>query len=135
MTTRIMKQFLSALAFSTLMVVATAEGMAQQDQTPPPPNNSQPATSSLDSSSSAAPTVALQTPDQLDTLVAPIALYPDALVAQVLAASEYPEQVAFADDWLAQNKSMTGTELAQAVDQQSWDPSVKGADAVSFCDG
>ena len=62
---------------------------------------------------------------QLDALVAPIALYPDALVAQVLAASANPDQVAYADDWLAQNKSLTGTALAQAVDQQSWDPSVK----------
>jgi hypothetical protein len=63
--------------------------------------------------------------DQLDSLVAPIALYPDALVAQVLAASANPDQVAYADDWMAQNKSLTGTALAQAVDQQSWDPSVK----------
>ncbi len=63
--------------------------------------------------------------DQLDALVAPIALYPDALMAQVLAASTNPDQVAYADDWLAQNKNQTGTALAQAVDQQSWDPSVK----------
>jgi len=126
MTTKMMKQFLSVLACSTLLIVGTAEGLAQQDQTPPPPPDaSQPATSGQDSSSSAPPAVALQSPDQLDTLVAPIALYPDALVAQVLAASEYPEQVAFADDWLGQNKSLTGTALAQAVDQQSWDPSVK----------
>jgi thiol:disulfide interchange protein len=58
-------------------------------------------------------------------LVAPIALYPDALVAQVLAASTNPDQVAFADDWLHQNSNLTGAALAQAVDQQSWDPSVK----------
>ena len=126
MTTKMMKQFLSVLACSTLLIVGTAKGMGQQDQTPPPlPDNSQPTTSGQDSSSSATPAVALQSPDQLDTLVAPIALYPDALVAQVLAASEYPEQVAFADDWLAQNKSLSGAALAQAVDQQSWDPSVK----------
>ncbi len=63
--------------------------------------------------------------DQLNSLVAPIALYPDALVAQVLAASTNPDQVAYADDWLAQNRNLTGQALAQAVDQQSWDPSVK----------
>ncbi len=63
--------------------------------------------------------------DQLDALVAPIALYPDALVAQVLAASTNPDQLAYADDWLAQNRSLTGAALAQAVDQQSWDPSIK----------
>jgi Protein of unknown function (DUF3300) len=72
-----------------------------------------------------APTPALLSQDQLDSLVAPIALYPDALVAQVLAAAANPDEVAYADDWLAQNKSLTGTALAQAVDQQSWDPSVK----------
>jgi hypothetical protein len=76
-------------------------------------------------SSSSAPTPAPLSPDQLDALVAPIALYPDALVAQVLAAAANPDQVAYADDWLAQNKNLTGTALVQAVDQQSWDPSVK----------
>jgi hypothetical protein len=63
--------------------------------------------------------------DQLNSLVAPIALYPDALVAQVLAAATNPDQIAYADDWLAQNRNLTGAALAQAVDQQSWDPSVK----------
>jgi len=76
-------------------------------------------------SSNSAPTPAPLSPDQLDALVAPIALYPDALVAQVLAAAANPDQVAYADDWLAQNKNLTGTALVQAVDQQSWDPSVK----------
>jgi Protein of unknown function (DUF3300) len=72
-----------------------------------------------------APTLAPMTADQLNSLVAPIALYPDALVAQVLAAATNPDQLAYADDWLAQNKNLTGQALAQAVDQQSWDPSVK----------
>ncbi len=85
---------------------------------PPPPT----ASATQDSS---APTPAPLSADQLDALVAPIALYPDALVAQVLAASTNPDQVADADAWLAQNSNLTGTALAQAVDQQSWDPSVK----------
>jgi hypothetical protein len=72
-----------------------------------------------------APAPAPLSSDQLDALVAPIALYPDALVAQVLAASTNPDQIAYADDWLAQNRNLTGAALAQAVDQQSWDPSVK----------
>ena len=67
----------------------------------------------------------MQTADQLDSLVAPIALYPDALVAQVLAAATLPDQVAFAEDWLQQNSNLTGSALTQAVNQQSWDPSVK----------
>jgi hypothetical protein len=73
----------------------------------------------------AAPAVAPLTTDQLNALVAPIALYPDALVAQVLAAASYPDQVAFADDWLSQNQNLRGAALTQQVDQQSWDPSVK----------
>jgi len=74
---------------------------------------------------SSAPAPAPLSADQLDSLVAPIALYPDALVAQVLAAATNPDQVAYADDWLSQNRNLTGSSLAQAVDQQSWDPSVK----------
>ncbi|HEX3469834.1 MAG TPA: DUF3300 domain-containing protein [Silvibacterium sp.] len=61
----------------------------------------------------------------LDSLVAPIALYPDALIAQILAASTFPTQVVEADRWMQQNKNLSGAALAQAVDQQSWDPSVK----------
>lgn len=63
--------------------------------------------------------------DQLQQLVAPIALYPDALVAQVLGAATFPDQVAAADSWLQQNKNLTGDNLMQAVDKQPWDPSVK----------
>jgi Protein of unknown function (DUF3300) len=65
------------------------------------------------------------TQDQLQQLVAPIALYPDSLVAQILAASTYPEQVVEADRWVQANPNVTGDALAQAVDQQNWDPSVK----------
>jgi hypothetical protein len=82
-------------------------------------------TSPQPSSTSAPPAVAPLTTDQLDALVAPIALYPDALVAQVLAAAGYPDQVAFADDWLNQNTNLQGAALTQQVDQQPWDPSVK----------
>ncbi len=66
-----------------------------------------------------------QSASQLEALVAPIALYPDALVAQVLAAATFPDQVAIANYWMQQNKNLTGTALGQAVNQQPWDPSVK----------
>jgi uncharacterized membrane protein YgcG len=66
-----------------------------------------------------------ETADELQALVAPIALYPDALVAQILSAATYPDQIAVADYWLEQNKNFTGTALGQAVDKQTWDPSVK----------
>src|SRR5580704_8685279 len=50
---------------------------------------------------------------ELDALVAPIALYPDALVAQILAAATFPDQVAIADYWLHENQALTGTSLMQ----------------------
>jgi Protein of unknown function (DUF3300) len=63
--------------------------------------------------------------EELQQLAAPIALYPDALVAQIFGAATFPDQVASASSWLQQNKSLTGTALIQAVDTQPWDPSVK----------
>jgi hypothetical protein len=66
-----------------------------------------------------------QSPEALDQAVAPIALYPDTLVAQILAASTYPSEVVEADRWLQQNSGLDSEALAQAVDQQNWDPSVK----------
>src|SRR5262245_21706615 len=70
---------------------------------------------------SGAPTQAAPMSEQeLKSLVAPIALYPDNLVAEVLAASTFPDQVAIADYWLKQNRNLTGNALVQAVDKQSW---------------
>ena len=66
-----------------------------------------------------------QTASELQALVAPIALYPDSLVAQILTASTFPDEVAIANYWLGENKSLTGSALMQSVDKQSWDPSVK----------
>lgn len=64
-------------------------------------------------------------PDELQQLVAPIALYPDALVAQILGAATFPDQIAYANNWLQQNKNLSGAALMQAVDAQPWEPSVK----------
>jgi len=66
-----------------------------------------------------------ETPADLQQLVAPIALYPDELVAQVLAASTYPTQIVEADRWLEQHSGLQAEQLAAQVDQQRWDPSVK----------
>ena len=57
--------------------------------------------------------------------MAPIALYPDALVAQILAAATHPTQIVEADRWLQQHPDLKGDALAKAVDAQSWDPGVK----------
>ncbi len=62
---------------------------------------------------------------QLDQLVAPIALYPDPLLAQVLMASTYPLEVVQADRFAKTNKALKGDKLTQALDKQDWDASVK----------
>jgi hypothetical protein len=107
-----MKRVLSAvLAF---LLVFTALPLEAAGQQPAP-------AVSTGSSVQGAPLSA----DQLQQLVAPVALYPDALVAQILGAATFPDQIAAASGWLQQNKSLTGTPLMQAVDKQQWDPSVK----------
>ena len=68
--------------------------------------------------------VAQQSPEA-DRLVAPIALYPDALVAQILAAATCPTEVVEGDRWMQQHPDLKGDAFAQAVDSQSWDPGVK----------
>ncbi len=61
---------------------------------------------------------------QLEQLVSPIALYPDTLVAQILAASQYPTQIVEADRFVQQNSSMTPDQLSAAAGKQDWDPSL-----------
>jgi hypothetical protein len=63
--------------------------------------------------------------DQLDSLVAPIALYPDPLLAQTLAASTYPLEVVQLQQWMARHPDLKGEALAAAVEKESWDPSVQ----------
>jgi len=72
------------------------------------------------------------TPQQLDNLAAPLALYPDPLLSQVLVASTYPLEVVEANQWLQQNRALTGTALMDAAKQQNWDPSVQAL--VAFPD-
>ena len=63
---------------------------------------------------------------ELESLVAPIALYPDQLLAQTLAASTYPLEIIQLQQWMGKNKNLTGKALAEAVAKQPWDPSVQG---------
>jgi hypothetical protein len=77
----------------------------------------------------AAPAYTQQTAEQLQQLVAPIALYPDSLVAQILAGSTFPEQVVEADRWVQAHPDLKGEDLGKAVDEQPWDPSVKALTA------
>src|SRR5438876_389190 len=67
---------------------------------------------------------------QLQQLVAPVALYPDPLLAQILTASTYPLEVVMAARWSKDNPDLKGKDLEDAMQQQPWDPSVKGLTAV-----
>ncbi|MGC2306056.1 MAG: DUF3300 domain-containing protein [Candidatus Binatus sp.] len=66
---------------------------------------------------------------ELHQLVAPIALYPDSLVGQILAASQYPTQIVEAQRWVQNNSGLSPTQLAQGANSQSWDPSIKSLTA------
>src|SRR3977135_2846241 len=68
--------------------------------------------------------------DQLDSLVAPIALYPDPLLAQVLAASTYPLEIMQLQQWLSQHQDFKDKALATAVQKQPWDPSIQSMAAL-----
>jgi uncharacterized membrane protein YgcG len=109
-----LRKLLSTVLSSTLVLFTLPPGAKaqapQQGQQPPPSYSGQ-----------GQP----MTPEELQGLVAPIALYPDALVAQILGAATYPDQVAIANYWLGQNKNLTGSALMNAVNQQTWDPAVK----------
>jgi hypothetical protein len=113
-----LKKLLST-ALSFLLVFATTP-LGVFAQQPPPPQQPAPSQPPAYAGQGAPLTAA-----ELQGLVAPIALYPDALVAQILSAATFPDQVTFASDWLQQNKNLTGTALTNAVDAQTWDPSVK----------
>ena len=63
--------------------------------------------------------------EELEQLVAPIALYPDSLVAQILMASTYPLEVVQAGKWAKKNKDLKGDALTKALEKENWDPSVK----------
>jgi hypothetical protein len=65
------------------------------------------------------------TQEQLDQLLAPVALYPDSLLTQILMASTYPLEVVKATNWVKQNKDLKGDALTAALEKQQWDPSVK----------
>ena len=111
---------LPALLVSGSLVLAMQVGCASQASQA----DTQPATEVTSPSSTQAPQ-ATWSSDELNQLVAPIALYPDALVAQIVAAASYPTEIVEADRWMQQNSGLKGEGLAKAADSQSWDPSVK----------
>ncbi len=117
------------LALALLMTIPVAVSAQTADNPPAPSSPAQPA-------SQPPPTVELLKPEQLEAMVAPIALYPDELLANVLAASTYPLEVVQADRWLKARKTLKGDALKKEVEKQSWDDSVKAlastADVISM---
>jgi uncharacterized membrane protein YgcG len=106
----------SAMAFGVHAAQSQDAPPNMQGQAPPVPAPGQPQAAQL-------------SPQQLQQLVAPIALYPDALVAQILAASAYPTQIVEAERFLQENPNLKGGALAAQVNTQDWDPSVKALTA------
>jgi hypothetical protein len=104
-------QFGMAILLSSCLLLAGARGGRAYQVAP--------------SNSQRPPQAAQLSTAQLQQLVAPIALYPDQLTAQILAAATYPDQIAEAQIWIQQNKALQGEQLAQEVNKQAWDPSVK----------
>jgi hypothetical protein len=107
-----------ALAVATCFVLSQAQGQAPAV---PPPNTPAPA---------AAASSAAVSQQELDQLLAPIALYPDALVAQILMASTYPLEVVEAARWSKANPGVKDKALEDAMQKQTWDPAVKALTAV-----
>jgi hypothetical protein len=97
-------------------VLLTAQAMAQTGAPPPPPPGAPPP-----------PGTAIYSAAQLDQMLAPIALYPDDLLGQILIAATYPLEIVQANRWLQrpENAALRGPELTQALQQLPWDPSIK----------
>jgi hypothetical protein len=119
-----------ALVLVGLMIpmgIAQVSAYAQEAPPPPPDQQGPPPDQGAPPPDDQAPPQQWNalSPDQLNQLVAPIALYPDSLVAQVLAASTYPTQVVDADRFVQANAGAPPDQIAQMVNGQQWDPSVK----------
>ncbi|WP_263365780.1 DUF3300 domain-containing protein [Edaphobacter bradus] len=103
------------MAVLCVIVIVPGDAVARL-QSPPPQKAA--------STTSPAPATKIP-PDQLDALVAPIALFPDPMLAQTLAASTYPLEIIQLQQWLAKNPGLKDKALADAVAKQTWDPSIQ----------
>src|ERR1700719_4176210 len=120
------------LALALLMAVPVATMAQTKNDQPAPSGPAAPAPQATPAAASPAqPEQQLLKPEQLEALVAPIALYPDALLANMLAAATYPLEVVEADRWFKENKNLKGDALKTAVDKKDWDDSVKALTATA----
>ena len=107
-------QPLRTILASILIAVLAAAEIAYSQSEPAAPSATPPA-----------PAAKILPAEQLDTLVAPIALYPDPLLSQTLVASTYPLEVIQLHQWLQQHKDLKDAALADAVQKEDWDPSIQ----------
>jgi hypothetical protein len=101
------------LIATAVVFIAVLAGLAALAQNPPPQTYSVPSGQPLSA-------------QQLDDLVAPIALYPDPLLGEVLAASTYPMEIAEAEQWVQDHGKWKPSKLMDEAKKQKWDPSVQG---------
>ena len=114
-----------ALAAPIVVLVASLPVFAQDHQGQPQPQQHPPQQPEQQQ-----PHQQALTQQQVQQLVAPVALYPDALLAQVLTASTYPLEVTMAARWSEKNPDLKGAALEEAMQKEPWDPSVKGLTSV-----
>jgi Protein of unknown function (DUF3300) len=121
---RLIRSFATAAALTLTAPVALHAQYAAPLSQYPPQTDYAPAPDQPDSQQ---PSAAIYDQAQLDQLLAPVALYPDQLLGQILMASTYPLEVVEASRWLQDpnHAALRGPALAQALDQLDWDPSVK----------
>jgi hypothetical protein len=110
---RVRSVFRQAISLASAVLLTGVMLVAQQP--PPPPQ----------APAAQAPAQQLLSPEQLDTLVAPVALYPYSLLSQVMVASTYPLEIVEVGQWLQQNRNLQGSQLVDAARQQNWDPSIQ----------
>src|SRR5580692_1826803 len=117
----------SKVAAGGLAAVLLASVLVAQQpvEQPPPPPGGPPPVGVPQAPGTPAPTEERLSEPRLEDLVAPIALYPDNLLSQVLVASTYPLDVVEAQQWLQQNRNLTGQNLVDAAQRQNWDPSIQ----------
>ena len=117
---RVLRQAVGTV--SVLLLIQAGALTAAQEPPPPPPVQ--------DAPGPVGPSAPALPPDQLANLVAPVALYPDSLLSQVLVAATYPLEIVEAGQWLQQNRNLRGAQLVEAARQQNWDASIQAGTVV-----
>src|SRR5438105_1069922 len=119
------KPFLCTVTTFVTLMSAPSLTLAQQPSAAPQSANSQAQSQVMTTTTTEQEPAQKMPPEQLDSLVAPIALFSDPLLATTLAASTYPLEIIQLQQWMERNKNLKDKELADAVAKQPWDPSVQ----------